>query len=146
VSRVIESKPSGNAWVPGMIVAGLIYATVGIAVAWPTAHVVGWRFGAWIVSAVAYAAHIGYERIRLQSAPARAARHVALGVALGAFGLAAGANIHSLSVASSARQHTLLLVALVAWPLITSLPAFAVALGLSAALKRAGISATRPAA
>jgi hypothetical protein len=62
--------------------------------------------------------------------------HVALGVALGAFGLAVGANIHSLSVDSSARQHTLLLAALVTWPLITSVPSFVIALSVSAVLRR----------
>ncbi|MBK7600519.1 MAG: hypothetical protein IPJ07_19215 [Acidobacteria bacterium] len=44
------------------------------------------------------------ERLRLQNSPGSAARHVAVAVALGAFGLAVGANMHSLS-AGSTNQH-----------------------------------------
>jgi hypothetical protein len=116
--------------------AAAIYAAVGISFAWPAAHIRVWRLAAWVVSAVVYAAHIAYERFTVRSATAQAAMHVALGVALGAFGLAVGANIHSLSVGSSARQHTLLLAALVTWPLITSVPSFVIALSVSAVLRR----------
>jgi hypothetical protein len=41
--------------------------------------------------------HIAYERFRLKNSSSSAALRVASAVALGAFGLAVGANIHSLS-------------------------------------------------
>jgi len=62
--------------------------------------------------------------------------HVALAVALGAFGLAVGAIVHSLSVVSTTEHRRLLLVALVVWPVMTGLPAFLVALGASTVLRR----------
>jgi hypothetical protein len=80
------------------------------------------------VSAIGYAAHIAYERFRLQTSSSLAALHVAVGVALGAFGLAVGANIHSLSAGSTSRQRSLLLLSLGIWPVMTALPAFVVAL------------------
>ena len=51
---------------------------------------------------------------------------VALGVAMGAFGLAAAATIHALTTGN---YRVAYLFALVAWPAITALPAFLVALG-----------------
>ena len=62
---------------------------------------------------------------------------VAFAAALGAFGLAVGANIHSLSVGSTNQQRQLLLLSLGIWPMITALPAFLVALGAGALLARA---------
>ena len=120
-----------------VILIGLFYALVGIVFAWPVAHARAWRLAAWVVSAVAYAAHIGYEHFRLHNRPPRAALHVALAVALGAFGLAVGANLHSLSVPSTAGHRRLLLIALAAWPAITAVPAFLVALALATILSRA---------
>ena len=122
-------------WVYAAVLAGVGYALVGIVFAVPTTHVRAWRLAAWVVSAVGYAAHIAYERFRLRNTPATAAWHVALGAALGGFGLAVGANIHSLFVVSS-QSRPLLLPSLAIWPVITGLPAFVVALGVSAALGR----------
>jgi hypothetical protein len=65
-----------------------------------------------------------------------AALHVAFAVALGAFGLAAGANIHSLSTGSANPHRQLLLLSLGIWPVMTALPAFLVALGASVVLGR----------
>lgn len=120
-----------------MILVGLFYALVGIVFAWPAEHARAWRLAAWVVSAVAYAAHIGYEHFRLHNPPRRAALHVAAGVALGAFGLAVGANLHALSVPSTPGHRRLLLIALAAWPAITAVPAFLVALTAAALLGRA---------
>ena len=118
------------------MLVGVAYAFVGIVFAFPTSHVQLWRLAAWVASAMAFAAYIACERFRLESAPRAAAVHVALAVALGAFGLAVGANVHSLSVASSSQQRRLLLIALGAWPLLTALPAFVVALGAGWLLAR----------
>src|SRR5256885_5880611 len=113
---------------------GIGYALVGIVFAVPATHVKAWRLAAWVVSAIGYAAHIAYERFRLRNPPASAALHVAFAVALGAFGLAVGANIHSLLMGSASQHRQLLLLALAIWPVITALPAFVVAWGINAAL------------
>jgi len=103
----------------------------------PAHHVKAWRLAAWVVCAFAYAAHIAYERFRLQNPPRSAALHVAFAVALGAFGLAVGANIHSMSIASTSQHRRLLLLSLGIWPVITALPAFLVALVINVVLKHA---------
>ena len=119
-----------------LILVGAIYAVTGIVFAWPENHVRVWRLAAWLVSAAAFATHIGYEHFRMRATPGRAAWHVALAVALGAFGLAVSATIHSLLVASTVQQRRLVRLALVIWPIITGLPAFLVALAASGMLTR----------
>jgi len=112
-----------------VLLLGVFYAVVGIVFAMPSGHVRVWRLAAWIVSAAAYAAHLAYERFRLRNSLRAGALHVGLGAALGAFGLALGANIHSLPLGTTHAQRQLLLLALVSWPVITFLPAFLAALG-----------------
>jgi nitrate reductase NapE component len=58
-------------------------------------------------------------------------------VALGAFGLAVGANIHSLSSGSISQHRQLLLLALGIWPVMTALPTFLAAFGTNVVLARA---------
>jgi hypothetical protein len=123
-------------WVRAVLLLGIVYALVGIVFASPATHVQTWRLAAWVVSAIGYAAHIAYERFRLQNSPPSAALHVALAAALGAFGLAVGANIHSLSTGSTGQHRQLLLLSLGIWPVITALPAFLAALGIHAVLAR----------
>lgn len=123
-------------WLRAVVLVGVGYAIIGVAFAWPATHGHVWRLAAWLVSAAAFAAHIGYERYALRNPPRRAALHVALAVALGAFGLAVGAIVHSLSVVSTTEHRRLLLVALVVWPVMTGLPAFLVALGAGTVLRR----------
>src|SRR5437588_5867193 len=124
-----------QSWVGTAVFVGIGYALVGIVFAVPATHVRAWRLAAWALSAVAYAAHIAYERFRLQNSPGSAALHVAFAAALGAFGLAVGANIHSLSAGSIQHRH-LLLLSLAIWPVITSVPAFLVAFGINMVLAR----------
>jgi hypothetical protein len=116
--------------------AGIFYALVGILFAVPTTHAKAWRWAAWVVSGLAYGGHIVHERIRLGSAPVVAAWHVALGAAVGAFGLAVGANVHSLLVESTSEQHRLLLLSLVLFPVLTAVPAFVVAFVAAVVLGR----------
>jgi len=130
-----ESPP--KSWVSAAVLLGIGYALVSIVFAVPTTHVQAWRLAAWAVSAAGYAAHIAYERFRLQDSPGSAALHVAFAVALGAFGLAVGANIHSLTTGSASQHRKLLLLSLGIWPVITALPAFLVALGTNIVLVRA---------
>ena len=119
------------------VALGTGYAAVGIGFAVPVTHGHAWRLAAWAVSALGFAAHIAYERVRLQNPPGPAALHIAAAVALGGFGLAVGANVHSLIAGSSGQHRLLLRLSLVIWPLITSLPAFAVAFVVNVVLARA---------
>ena len=57
-----------------------------------------------------------------------------MAVALGAFGLAVAANLHSLQVGTGDRQ--LLALALVIWPIMTGVPSFVVALAAAFGLAR----------
>jgi purine-cytosine permease-like protein len=50
---------------------------------------VTWRLAAWLASAAAFAAHIGYEHFRRRNPPRATAWHTPLAFALGAFALAA---------------------------------------------------------
>jgi hypothetical protein len=127
---------------PVIVFIGLAYALIGVVFAWPTAHVQMWRLGAWLLSAVLYGTHILYERVALRNAPRSAALVAGLAAALGGFGLATAANLHSLSVGASDHQRRLLLVALVAWSVITGLPAFLVAWVVSAILARLPLTRT----
>jgi Na+/H+ antiporter NhaC len=121
-------------WVRAAVLIALLYAFVGIAFAAPDTHVRFWRLAAWVVSGVAYAGHVAYEHFRLRHTPRSAAIHLATAAALGAWGLAIGANINSLSNATSAQTQRLLLIALVAWPLIVAIPAFLVSLVITTIL------------
>ena len=135
------SESNRQPWLRAMVIFGVVYAFVGIVFAVPAGHVKVWRLAAWVVSAVAYAVHICYEHFRLRISPRSAALHVALAVALGAFGLAVGANIHSLSLGPTNEHRRLLLLALGLWPIITALPAFLVALVAGWVLASSGAQA-----
>lgn len=129
-----SARPS---WIRAALLLGVGYALVGILFAIPATHPQAWRLAAWIVSAMGFASHIAYERFRLQNSPSSSALHVAVGAALGAFGLAAGANLHSLSAGSGHEDRQLLLLALAIWPVMTAVPAYLVALVGTVVLARA---------
>ncbi len=126
-------------WLLRALLLGVVYLVVGVVfgalagAAGPTRMRVGWRLAAWVTSAIAYAAHIGFEHFRVRTSPPGTAIRVAVGAALGAFGLAVAANVHSLGIASG-RQRGLLRASLVLWPVLTAIPAFLVALAVAAAL------------
>lgn len=128
------SAPGQQSWFGTAILIGAVYCVAGIVFALPSDHARGWRLAAWVISAAVYAAHIGYEQVRLGNSARAIALHTALAVAAGAFGLAVAANIHEGWVASSYRRS--LALALVAWPALTAVPAFFVALVAAAALAR----------
>ena len=117
-----------------VLLVGVVYLVVGRLFAAPTNHAHAWRLAAWAVSAAAYAAHIWYEHFRLRNSPRVVAFHAALAVAIGAFALAAAGMIHSLSTTSTIRPAWLL--ALVAWPAVTAVPAFLCALVIGTVLAR----------
>ncbi len=85
-----------------------------------------WNRSGFLASAIAFALHIGYEHFRLRSSPLITASHVSIAVALGAFALALSANVHGYRVGSSNQR--LLAFALLAWPAISAVPAFVVAI------------------
>jgi hypothetical protein len=119
------------------LLLGIGYVLVGLLFAQPTTHVLTWRRAAWVVSAIGYASHIWYENVRLRSSPGLAALHVACAVALGAFGLAVAANVHSYFIESTDQHRSLLRLSLAIWPVITALPAYVLVLGISGILARA---------
>jgi len=125
-------------WVRAVILLGVVYSVVGIAfgafAGWSASNQmrIAWRLGAWIISAIAFAAHVGYERLRLRNSALTTALHTSLAAALGAFALAVAANVHAQRVTSSHQR--LLAFSLVAWPVLTAVPAFVVALIAAAGL------------
>ena len=137
--------PGHHRWFRTAILAGVLYCAVGIASAALAGAAAStqmrsfWRLSAFGVSAVVFAAHIGYEHFRLRHTARPTAWHASVAVAFGAFGLALAANIHDLGTAAGYRPR--MLIALVAWPLLTAVPAFIVARVVAAALgvKRLGV-------
>jgi len=119
----------------------IVYPVAGIAfaaLANPTASNqmrITWRLAAWFVCAATFAAHLGYEHFRLRNSPPRAALHVAIAVALGAFALAVWVNVHAHWVASS-HQSPLAPLALIVFPAVTGVPAFVVGFVVLAVLAR----------
>lgn len=91
-----------------------------------------WNRLAFVASGIVFAIHIGYEHFHFGNSPRITALHAALASAAGAFGLALVANIHDLQSASGYRPR--MLIAFLAWPLLTSVPAFIVALVVAAGL------------
>ncbi len=122
-----------------MLLVAVAYAVIGVgfgilARSADAHHVRLWRLAAWVASGVVALAQIGYEHFRLGSSPRSTALHAAGAVALGAFGLALAANVHSLL--APAQGQRLPLIALVAWPVVTAVPAFLAGLVLAAVLAR----------
>jgi len=121
------------------IVVGAVYVAVGVTFAalagWAASDQIrtAWRLTAFGVSGVVFVWNIWLEHRRGNS-PVAAALHASLAVALGGFGLAAKAGLHSLTIGASIPRS--LLWSLLLWPLLTGLPAFVVALVASAGLAR----------
>ena|SRR5438309_449195 len=132
-------------WLGTVILLGGLYLAIGIASAALAGAAASnqlrsfWRLSAFVISAVVFAAHIAREHFRLRNTARPTAWHASLAVAFGAFALALAANIHDLGSASGYRPR--MLIALVAWPLLTAVPAFIVALVVAAGLgvKRPGV-------
>jgi len=135
-----------TAAVRAVLILGILYAAVGIVFGLlagrAASHqgLVAWRWAAWVVSAIAFGAHVVYEQLRLRASPRITAFHVACACGLGALGLAAAANVHGLTV-SPYRPSLLIVLSLAIWPIITALPAFVVALVAASLFARARQSA-----
>ena len=119
--------------VRAVLFVGILYCAVGIVSGFfagrAASHqaLVAWRWAAWVISAIAFGAHIVYEQLRLGSSPRVTALHVSCAAGLGAFGLAVAANVHGLTV-SPYRPSLLMVLSLAIWPVMTAVPAFVVAL------------------
>jgi hypothetical protein len=122
--------PGRHSWFGTAIVIGVLYCVIGIVFALPSSQVPMWRLAAWVASAALYAAHIAYEHFRLRNSSRSTALHVAVAVAIGGFGLAVAAIIHSLFAPPNYTRWRFA-IALVAWPIITGLPAFIVAVAIA---------------
>ena len=128
--------------VRAVLFLGVLYCVVGILFgilagqAASTEMRIGWRRAAWVVSAIAFGAHLLYDQVRLRGSLRITAFRVSSAAALGAFGLAVAANIHAQSVTPDQRPANLLL-SLALWPVMTWVPAFVVALVSAVLLDRA---------
>jgi hypothetical protein len=128
--------------VRAVLLLGIFYCAVGLVFgilagqAASTEMRIAWRRAAWVVSAIAFAAHLVYDQVRLRGLPRVTALRVSSAAALGAFGLAVAANIHARSVAPDQRS-PILLLSLAIWPVMTAVPAFVVALVSASFLDRA---------
>jgi len=126
-----------HSWL-NIVIPGVLYLAVGMASAALAGAAAShpmrsfWRVSAFGISAVVFAAHVADEHVRLRHPARRTAWHTSLAVACGAFALALAANIHDLGSSSGYRPR--MLIALVAWPLLTAVPAFMVALVVAASL------------
>jgi hypothetical protein len=123
-----------------VLVLAAAYLLIGLTFAefsgWATTNAMQlmWRRLAWLVSGVGFAAHIGYGHFRLGNSPRTTAMQASIAAALGAGALAVAANVHEWMVTSSYRSS--IAIALVAWPLLTAVPAFIVAMVAAAVLNR----------
>jgi len=125
-------------WFRTVILIGAVYLVIGLSFSafagWSKSNqmVFTWRLLSFFTSAVVFALHIGHEHFRLANSPLVTASHASMAVAVGAFGIAVAANVHGLWVHSSNQRS--LIFALVAFPALTAIPAFAVALVAATAL------------
>ena len=125
-------------WLGAAIIAGVLYliiamgssALAGAAATSQTQF--GWRLSAFVISGLVLAAHIAYEHFRLRNLARTTAWHSSLGVAFGALALALAANIHDSRSALGYRPR--MLVAFVAWPVLTAVPAFVLSLVVATVL------------
>ena len=121
------------------LLAGILYGTIGVGTAALSrtaafsAGAIGWRYVAWSLSAAVFLWHLIVARRRRTTLVA-AALQVAVGVAFGALLLAVLGPVRA-HWAEASRNRTILL-SVFAWPLLTGLPAFVVALGAEYLLAR----------
>lgn len=93
-----------------------------------------WRLSAFVGSAAVLAAHVAHEHFRLASPARTTAWHASVAAGFGGLAIALSANVHEISSAADYRPR--MLVALVAWPLLTGVPAFLIARIAAAVLGR----------
>ena len=125
-------------WLRAVILLGLVYFVIGLALgalagsASSSQMRFTWRLLAWVLSAIAFAAHVWYEQFRLRSGRITTGFHAASAVALGALLVAGAAVVHG--QATGAAHQNRRVISLVLWPILAGVPAFLVALAAAAAL------------
>src|SRR5689334_8334632 len=121
------------------VLAGLLYGAIGVGTAAlsrtadSSAGAIGWRYVAWAASAAVFLWHLIAAR-RWRTTPVAAAVQVAIGVALGALLLAVLGPVRAHWAEPS--RSRMILLSVFAWPLLTGLPAFVVAVGAEYFLAR----------
>ena len=116
-----------------VMVVGVVYFVIGYGSTLfdqPFSGLHFWRLAAWVASAAVYFLHLGYEHFKLANRPTITAINAGLAVAIGGFLLAVAAITHAAMVSEHA-PFGRFLIALIAWPLITGVPAFLVTLVIS---------------
>lgn len=119
-----------------IVIAAIAYFLIGVVFPNPPASSgtqFAWRLGAWVLFAGVFAAHLAIEVFNFRRAPRVAALRVGSAMALGAFGIAAAANVHAFRSGTGISR--LVALALVIWPLVAGIPAFLVAWAAGAILK-----------
>src|SRR5947209_878122 len=106
------------------LLTGIVFAAFSDGARTNAMHLL-WRRLAWLVSGVGFAVHILYDHFCLRNPPRATAMHASIAAALGAGGLAVAANLHEWTTATSYRASIAL--SLLAWPLLTIIPAFVAA-------------------
>jgi hypothetical protein len=125
-------------WGPIAATVGVGYFAIGVifgALAGDAGSVVAlkaWRVAAYVVCLVLFVVHVYFDDLRFRRA-LTTARHTSIAVAFGGFLLAASATLRAMLVEGSPRR---MWVALVAWPLLTGVPAFVAAFALAWFLAR----------
>jgi hypothetical protein len=129
-----------SSWRRSMLLVAFIYAAVGVLTAELAKSADSmqmrsfWRLAAWGLSLVVFSGHVGHERFRARSVTKQAALHVAAAVALGTFALAAVGPVRAHWNAADFWRTAVLSLPL--WPVLTSVPAFLVALLAGSLLDR----------
>ena len=118
------SSAGPRRWVWVALLVGVIYLIIGRIPTWGP-NLRFWRLAAWMASLIVFIAHLLFEHRRLRSSVRQMALHAATAVAVGAFSLALYGMIRSPSGAGVSLKW---LLALVAWPAFTAIPAFFAAL------------------
>jgi uncharacterized membrane protein YjfL (UPF0719 family) len=121
-----------QSWLRAMLIASILYIVIGIifplfSKSSATNSLPNiWRVISFLVSAVVFGIHIGYEHSRLNKTPLIIAFHTALAVAIGTIALAVFAYIRVLLASSN--SHSTILIAILIWPIVTGILSFLVAL------------------
>lgn len=132
-------SPAPPSRITTTLLTGAAYVVVGVGtaalsrIASTPASAKTWRLAAWLLSLAIFATHFFVERNR-RLRPSSVAARVALAVAIGALGVAVLGPVRAHW--SEAGRLRLALLSIVAWPVITGVPAFVVALIGGLALDR----------
>jgi len=138
-----ETTVGRKTWLGPALVTAAGYAVIGAFPAWATRAGVPpstqfWRYTAWGLSSVLFAAHIWFESTRPQPRKS-AALHPTVAVMIATALLAASAIVHNLG---RGPMRPMMWLAFVIWPVLTGIGSFLVALLVLAVLRTRQSTAT----